>query len=529
MNDDFFFKWKEKIEKKGANKVGKYLINMKENEYLLNSLCTKLDPLLLCEKDENNLLTINKIILLLEDDLQSEIRRQYPDVFSTELESELTEFKQHIQKEKRRIINIERINNINDISESFQYFQKQKYYEECNAWSSDRIDCSNVILGPKSISLFRLKSKYCYKNILIFGENHLAYTNRCNRIDPLRICNKSEQNGMFIEDFIDQLIVAASDRDLCLDLFLEKTFGNKKSYDINYPRNKSMLVGGGGLRPLQSLISNIDNFKRFDNIRIHDFDLRGNWENWEEDDIYFDHEKISRREESVKGSGIISMLAIHDLLDYTTISLSKDDYKIFLEYILGAKELNDSIKIIIGKIYNFSHDDMTYIKQKIIYNEIEYVRKKIIKEYTKYMRSECKLGEDLRNVFIDLFIDHYESGTTNVPWQRKNRIDISLVLTDLYVISRMFMDFDLSAEKKINNRNPTKCDDTYKTPQFIIMYCGNAHAQLYKNIIETYVGKPDISYSNDKSKGNGSFYIPLNDLKKQTMDIFDLIDMFLQT
>ena len=58
-------------------------------------------------------------------------------------------------------------------------------------------------------------------------------------------------------------------------------------------------------------------------------------------------------------------------------------------------------------------------------------------------------------------------------------LDYTMIFTDFYLLSRMFMSFDGTPKKVI--RSPKRCkikgNENYSIPQYLIVYAGDAHIQ----------------------------------------------------
>ena len=85
---------------------------------------------------------------------------------------------------------------------------------------------------------------------------------------------------------------------------------------------------------------------------------------------------------------------------------------------------------------------------------------------------------------------------------------LTLLFTDFYVITRMFMDFDISTKEKIE-RSPKLCPVVTKsgmatnniTPNKIIVYAGDSHSKSYRFIIEKLFNiKPKYNFNKCEDK-----------------------------
>ena len=67
---------------------------------------------------------------------------------------------------------------------------------------------------------------------------------------------------------------------------------------------------------------------------------------------------------------------------------------------------------------------------------------------------------------------------------KSDGVDIGILLTDFYLLTRIFKEFDMSGLK---NRGPLKCkENKNKNLNNIVIYAGNLHAMVYKDFLLKY-------------------------------------------
>ena len=346
---------------------------------------------------------------------------------------------------------------------------------------------TNTIGGPVSFHYYKFEFGGIMRHFLLFGDRHTQY--------------KIHKNPEIIEiSTLIKKIIRKSPH--CIDLFSENPLYNQAK--------------GKALQKYHSPLSAIR--REFQMCPIHhvpgvkcDYDnLR--YQNW---DLRF----------SVKQGAPRFFANPYDevMMKYprTVTDIEKKfTKKNIIKYILGfTKDFKKNEEKKIDKFFDTIFEK--YNKRESFANavtskDILKIRREIIqKEYKKCMNS-VKFPKDLVDTFATNFIS-------------LNDTDYTLVFTDFYMLCRMFLNFDTN--KKTPKRCPTKGKNNYKTPQYSILYAGDAHtANIWKFFERMFHVKPVYTTIFKHPNGINKKLIRIRDIcdknKNKLTDINSIDDLF---
>jgi hypothetical protein len=160
------------------------------------------------------------------------------------------------------------------------------------------------------------------------------------------------------------------------------------------------------------------------------------------------------------------------------------------------KQLSDN-ELNIKETKSGKYEDRATIEEIEIMNSIKlFMEKEIVRKATKYREKYIELvtaiyRESKRGGNIKIFYNAFEDLIQYI-------IKTSARTADVYLLSRMFKDFDMTKMKTHANDNLTdQPDKAYN----VIIYAGNSHSKIYRRYLKDVAGFEEIA-STGKSKIN---------------------------
>jgi hypothetical protein len=308
--------------------------------------------------------------------------------------------------------------------------------------------------------------------IYIFGEWH----------DNITDCLKFETgaNTILIEDYLYDLMRKT---DVFLDIYIE-IFSYKNGEYGPY----GLYVPGRTEELFKKFRKCIQYNTRWDTscqlARVHYFDIRAN-------DI--DHITVQIEENK------INILWFKKQLDYIILN-HKDDAVIHLKYLLI---FYPKIIILLTQLVEDNKEKLCEFMKKQL-EENPYIKKELDKINNKKLKPfilnffgklVCKeLLEIIPNIKVHILkIINYQKNSDDVLLDSMNTITNYLGTTlihfaDVYLIARVFKDFDMKKKKdKSYFDQPNRAHN-------IIIYCGNSHANNYRDFLSS-MGFHDIDHT----------------------------------
>mgnify|MGYP004464158893 FL=1 len=335
------------------------------------------------------------------------------------------------------------------------------------------------IVGPISLHLWRIKCpNNSIKKILLLGDEHSAVSKNC----PTR-----RQYCQDLDDFVSDILTECKRKKLCVDFFLEE-----KQKKLSAPK---YLKGGAPTKRIPSgrqLIDHMKNtyskcswhsrHKKYDNekcqlnnLRFQNFDLR------------FSNAGAARTANK-----------LDSLLYYMKTNTAYNHrkyYSLLADYILGKHISNNkAVKLdrILQTILRSANPNQTpsltkKYNLKDIKHDMANFRTLVQKEYTKFSKYKERY---LPNNKLDL--REYVKRVIGKKYKAtKSFEEYTHLFTDLYVLSRIFMEFSYNKDKI--NRSPPNCPimrNKRKTrnisPNKVIILAGYDHIDVYNNVLKYY-------------------------------------------
>ncbi len=366
------------------------------------------------------------------------------------------------------------------------------------------------IVGPIKLSYWEImcpnKTK---KKILFFHDEHTNVSSLCS--------DRRVRNCLDIDDVLDLIINKANNEKKCIDLFIEIS-----------PKRRSApkYLIGGQLNKQEEIINYLEKkytkcvwHSRKKDIRIGDCPYKN-----------LRLHNLDMRRSDLKRNKLDS------LLYYTTSCpgyIHDRDFDLLADYILGAKiKAKDRYKLIkiLNSIKNSKrlnlHPDTPILIRKYtvkqIMTEMNSFRRIIKKEYNKFLKTKKKYLPklDLRQLIKDKISENFKIKGNNFT-------EYTHLFTDLYVLSRIFMEF--GTNKKKVTRSPENCPlitNKKKTlnisPNRIILMAGSDHIDLYNNILMKYFpGNKSKFYETKLNQNKILSYTTVSPKIKSFTELFD--------
>lgn len=335
------------------------------------------------------------------------------------------------------------------------------------------------IVGPVSLHLWHIKCpNNSIKKILLIGDVHSNVTNSCPTTRPY--CQD-------LDDFINNIILECKRKKLCVDFFLEEK--QKKLTAPKYlkggslakriPKGRKLLKHINLQYHACSWHSRPDKYNNrkclLNNLRFQNFDLRFS-----------------------NAGGVRTANKLDSLLYYmktNTLYNHRKHYSLLADYILGKHISNNkSMKLnrILEAILKSANPDQTPSLTKIynlkdVKEDMENFRTLVQKEYTKFSKYKKRYLPDNK---IDLR-DYVKRVVGKNYKTNKNFGEYTHLFTDLYILSRIFMEFSYDKDKI--SRSPHNCQivkNNKKTrnisPNKVIVLAGYDHIKLYNTVLKYY-------------------------------------------
>ena len=309
-----------------------------------------------------------------------------------------------------------------------------------------------IIGGPITFHYYKIKNGPIERKIILFGDEHTQYTHH------------ESPDTVEITPLLKNIIRKSPH---CIDFFSE-----------NAPYHADMKAKGKALQrhnnPLNAIrlefggcpVHNFPGQKcDYDNLRYHNWDLRMDASKM----IELDKWLINPYDEILmnpivfeKANSLFPIVSIIKfILGFPINKTVHKQINKFLDDEIDKKMKRESYAA------NISSKDILRDRQNLIQ-----------KEYAK-----CLKSTDFPKDFLKTFISAYKS---------LKDIDYTLVFTDFYMLCRMFMNFDISKNKKTPKKCHVKGKSNYKTPQFIIVYAGAQHNRNIMLFLEKMFGSKPV-------------------------------------
>ena len=421
---------------------------------------------------------------------------------------------------------------------------------QSSSFSHNSNNSKNIItniLGPLSLHYYNIVCPNGFeKKILIFGEQHTLK----KKISDVR-------SLVPIDIFISEIINQLDKRNQCVDFYLEdlpkKTQGwnntlrggtlkidqtkpniyNWSGFKRSSTKGSKIHDSNNSMEQVRLFFNNCDSNnqciiqgEKKENVRLHRFDLRSG---------------------PLIRSGISKLIGLRGRCPKNskiTPPFTEEILKYLLAYDFSREEEKTFLDTI-NKLLSSPNNNFT--------NEFKKFRNKIKKSYNKFIKTQNNYLPDLqtKGQLNEIVLHYIKTG--------KEFCNISLFSIDLYLLSKIFSEFDSELHKIVNNqgktsiyskrsRGPEKCkiktiynntpqpkakEGTFvlnkntTSPKYIIIYAGLAHTNVYKNIINHYY--PDGIILNIDNENPNSVNIAKSNINKKGMHSFEnLIEDFIQ-
>tara|TARA_B110000208_G_C11741469_1_gene420098 strand:+ start:64 stop:1467 length:1404 start_codon:yes stop_codon:yes gene_type:complete len=357
------------------------------------------------------------------------------------------------------------------------------------------------IIGPITFYLWDITCPNgVNKKILMMGDYHDNVLSTC----------KKEKTCLDLPNFIEWIINKSNK---CLDFIIERPpnqlsrplfIPNKTGFDVKihvggFKKNAEVLPQleeyfyGCAFHSRGDLLEKNDKLKcQHKNLRYHNFDVRFSYDDsdnaiFERNDGYLDVIIGKWKEVDER------------LYNHST------DYSILADYILGLPIKNkDKLDRILYKCIADSKSPKDFIKIKEHMNEF---RKLIRKEYLKYKKTSKQYFSkklDLLKIIKEIVRKSY---LEKLKDRDEEHDELTLLFTDLYTLSRIFMEFKTNKNKR--DRSPELCKIVKSgnktiniSPNKVIIFAGDDHIQVYNQVLEQAFGKKSLLYFTTKEHEN---------------------------
>jgi len=372
------------------------------------------------------------------------------------------------------------------------------------------------IKGPISLYLWDIICpNNTNKKILLLGDEHTPLDN---------ICIKSDNNCDNIDSFLIKIIKLAQKNNKCIDIFLEEK-QKQKSAPIylkggKFTKNKQVLqeVKKTFYNCAHHAVSTPMTNKKcgYPNLRFHNFDLRFS------NNVPGEHRTSNKLD-----------VLLYNSKDPSGYVHSRD-YSLMADYILGVgikkkdvKRLNKLIKTLLDSAINITTP--SYSKKYTVAEikaDMTNFRKSVKKEYLKYLKTKNsyipRKNRKLRTCLKHIIDQKYN--------KTKHLGEYTHLFTDLYILSRIFMEF--STDKNKITRSPIKCsiqNNGLKTinisPNKVIIIAGQAHIDVYNQVLDFFY-TDSLVYKTPAIKFNK--HIKCQDILPKTSDLNEIINKFIE-
>ena len=335
---------------------------------------------------------------------------------------------------------------------------------------------ATFIGGPKTLSIHWHP---VYKKLIyIFGEWH------SNSID----CDKFEKdaNTSLIEDYLYDLMLST---DVFLDIFFEfKSYKGGEYPFVPYPPSRQSELFKKFRKCLQY---NTRSDASCNLARVHYFDIRDNDVN----ETNIEENKIN-------------ILWFKFKLEYILLTYEKETKKDCVSYFKRVLQkypkitnlLRELVQDDIKKVSAFMKkqlEENPYIKKEFDKIADNQLKRSILTFYGDLLSKETVriLSYIKQDILIIL---NNEKESDDILFNSIYRIELlfgsaMVYFSDVYLLGRMFKDFDMSEMEEKAYAGST---DQPINAHNIIIYCGNEHANSYRDFLST-IGFNDIEHTGD--------------------------------
>ncbi len=330
-------------------------------------------------------------------------------------------------------------------------------------YNSNLLPTTEYITGPYTVSYNYIPS--LDKTIYIFGENH-HYIKPCN----------SSQSSIFIHEYLEQLLKYTSS---FIDLYLEdfEVPITDIQYNVSKEKHKNYIIKKGGkeqlIRSNEGIISYLSymfleciQHKETElciNSRVHYADIRYIWHDYLHDSVLYKSivtvNKMRNKYEDDIVKGYRDIHSLRTIKEVHTKLLNKNFYKYILkELYKHPKIIKETDKI---KDINIKNKIKEYFTTTTYYKELIYTHI-TTNNISKLVKNLPEVSDN------NIILIHYH--LSDILSQ------IETMYMDLYLLTRIFIDFDMTKNGKISY-GPSKQNN-------IIIYTGNFHSKSYRLFFE---------------------------------------------
>ena len=392
----------------------------------------------------------------------------------------------------------------------------------------------SAIIGNESIYVLQfICVNGTVKKFLLLGESHLG-----------KIPDKID-DSIDTDDLISEIINSAARNNKCIDFFLERPLdtamykgGYYRDFTEEYPNSAAIMGLADKFRHWginksdksgythKGTIGGIEQ----NNLRVHNFDLRGSlgYDTWE--DVLNDHDVVSdqfiykldqetkfakhvgqtrtkisemSKEQLAKAWGAAYQSIIYkypgpiaritEMIEKERVTEESEshiiDYLLKTDHKIGHKIQKSYSKFL---KYNPSNTDDgdNGVNNFIPANKMS-LKNKVIESILSLLAEEAE-AEEAEAEEADAEEAEAEEAEAEEAEVWIKPSDYDLIATDLYTLSRIFSNFDNTDIKRA--RSPPLCVNTL-SPTNIIIYGGNDHIQNIKNVLLYY--EAEILWEND--------------------------------
>ena len=361
------------------------------------------------------------------------------------------------------------------------------------------------IAGPTTLTVH--KSPDEKRMIYIFGEWHTGIKDcKMFQYEDDEKWNSDNPDKMTIDYFLYELMKTTS---AYLDIYFEFPAFSKRLR--RYHQNFNFGMEDDHFRNLFQKFKKCINSSRTTGdcalARVHFFDSRRknsgdvvigfNDLNKMSEKIDYLRQKYDKEPNRLKNK-YIELVKTDTKLIYILNALGSSNEQEFKDF--WIKQLNDN-ELNIKETKSGKYQDRGTKEEIEIMNSIkDFTEKEIVRKAMKY-----------RDKYIELVTTIFEESKIGVKKMDKDIIynaledviqyteDTNAIVADVYLLARMFKDFDMTKMKTHANRDLT---DQPKRAYNVIIYAGDNHSKLYRRYLKEVAGFEEIA-STGKSKYNG--------------------------
>ena len=424
---------------------------------------------------------------------------------------------------------------LNHAAKKVNYKKHNTESLETIASPSNGLPIIKSIVGPTDMYYLEvICPNKTIKKILLFSDTHT---------NIIKDASKTQPNCMHLDDVFDMIIDKAETENKCIDMFVEAKL--RKNNAPKYLKGGKLKINKQVLHQINSKYLECSRHAQNNslgngvpcnnsNLRFHNLDVR------------FVQPKSGHR----RVNKLDSLLYYMQKPSNTELSHEKH-FDLIAKYILGYN-LNVTDMMEIKKIIDIilvdnkaSLEPNTPIAirkytPKQVMREMKSFRKTIIKEYKKFSKTSKKyLPHELGGKVKLLDLRTTVKQLVNNNFNKVQRFDeYTHLFTDLYVLSRIFLEFKTNKNKI--SRSPEGCsvinESGKKTinisPNRVIILAGGDHISFYKNILNYYF--PDAykfqtcDYKKDKIINSDESYVHTQPRNIKVSSFTEIFNRFLE-